>query len=151
MILWFANRRLTLGLPYNAYHISCLFCDLNICADCHRTHPAAHQPYFKYLLDRKTPRGARPSPVYCTKCKHPSHSGLSCNDCEFNICVNCVATSRDLLANHPHGKFTMTRAPDDLGLGMYSLQCDGCHTGATLSHCGRCLGGRTYLTQSDCI
>ncbi|KAL3712391.1 hypothetical protein TMatcc_001090 [Talaromyces marneffei ATCC 18224] len=143
------------GLPYDTYHICCLFCDLNICADCHRTHPATHQPYFKYLLDRKTQRGTRPTPAYCTKCKHPSHSGLSCNDCEFNICVNCVATSRDLLANHAHGKLTMTRAPDDLGLGMYSLQCDSCHAGATLSHCGRCLGGikkgQNFWTCVTCI
>ncbi|OKL57297.1 hypothetical protein UA08_07513 [Talaromyces atroroseus] len=126
------------GLPYDTYYFWCLFCDLTVCANCPGSHPAVHQPYYKYMLNRTTPRGARPSQSLCTKCRQLSHCGLSCNDCEFNLCVNCMTTSRDTLANHPHGKMTITKAPDDFGLGMYDVQCDSCRAGATLSHCGRC-------------
>lgn len=102
----------------------------------------------KYILSYETPRGARPSTAHCTKCKLPSHSRLACNECEFNICVNCVPTSRDLLTKHPHGKWTM-RAPDDLGLGTYSLQCHSCRAGATLSYCGRCQNDTLSSVQAN--
>ena len=131
-----------LGLPYDTYYFWCLFCDLTICADCAGAHPAIHQPYYKYMLNRTSPRGARPSQSLCTKCRQLSHCGLSCNDCEFNLCANCVTTSRDLLANHPHGEMTVAKAPDDFGLALYNVQCDSCRAGASLSHCGRCCNGK---------
>lgn len=41
------------------------------------------------------------------------------------------------------------KAPDDYGISSYSLECDSCHAGATLSHCGRCGNGIYFNLQPE--
>jgi hypothetical protein len=78
-----------------------------------------------------------------------THCRVGCEDCELNFCMECLGNVRDTLASHPHGKMAALRAPDDYGVSIYNVECDTCQKGASLSHCGRCWGGKTKLLKGQ--
>ncbi|KAL1967745.1 hypothetical protein VTN77DRAFT_3002 [Rasamsonia byssochlamydoides] len=129
------------GLPYMKSYFLCLFCDLRFCNGCHSVHHPSHEPFLKWLRDHPTARGALPDEKSCMNCRKMTHCCLSCEECGLHVCVDCIVDVRVSLINHEHRSMAFIKAPDDYGLNSYSLNCESCQKGRSLSHCGRCWSG----------
>jgi hypothetical protein len=131
------------GIPYMKVYSYCLFCDLSVCDDCRHSHPRSHLSFIKRVKDCAAARGASPDETACSGCENTIYCRLSCDDCDMDVCFDCITTFQDDLVDHEHRSMTFVRTPGDYGLEKYSLTCESCQRGETLQHCERCLEGRS--------
>lgn len=126
----------------------CLFCDLSVCDDCRHSHPRSHLSFIKRVKDCAAARGASPDETACSGCGNTIYCRLSCDDCDMDVCFDCITTFQDDLVDHEHRTMTFIRTPGEYGLEKYSLTCESCQRGQTLQHCERCLEGRSTSALS---
>ena len=128
-----------LGIAYDAQYSHCLFCQISYCDSCAARHTSSHANEILRMTSKRLSIQDQTQDLrQCTTCSEVA--SIFCEDCPLSCCHDCFQKGG---SRHIHHSFTVFEAPFH-SLNVPSSQSSvPCCKKPTISHCSRCLTGRS--------